>query len=228
MKLELNRIYHRDCMDGMKEIADRSFEMILTDIPYDIVNRESQGIRTFDKGAADTLTFNLRQFVAECIRIAKGSIYIFCADEQAGDIRTQMIEAGMSTRHIIWEKTNPSPVNGQHLWLSSMEHAIFGRWGGAIFNESCVSPVFRYPNGSSKIHPTQKPIALFRRLISASSNPGDSVLDPCIGSGTTALACIKLERNFLGFELDETYYKLAKKRIDDVKAQRTLFDEEGL
>lgn len=72
-------------------------------------------------------------------------------------------------------------------------------------------------------HPTQKPVDLLRYLIRTYSNEGDTILDNCIGSGTTAVACIKEKRHFVGFELSEEYYKKAVKRINAEKSQQTLF-----
>ena len=75
-----------------------------------------------------------------------------------------------------------------------------------------------------RYHPTQKPIALIRRIIYASSNEGDIVLDPFTGCGSTQLAAIGLKRNFLGFEIDENYFRIAKERI--IRAQNTLFNSD--
>ena len=72
-------------------------------------------------------------------------------------------------------------------------------------------------------HPTQKPVALIQYLIRTYSNEGDTILDNCIGSGTTAIACIKEKRNFIGFELNKEYYDKACKRIKLEMAQPTLF-----
>jgi len=83
--------------------------------------------------------------------------------------------------------------------------------------------VLRYPCGHSNIHPTQKPTKLFRKLILASTNENDTVLDPFLGSGTTAIACIKEKRNFIGFELNKEYYDKACKRIELEMMQPTLF-----
>jgi site-specific DNA-methyltransferase (adenine-specific) len=91
-------------------------------------------------------------------------------------------------RQCVWRKTNPSPANGQHMWLSSMENCIFAKRRKTPFYAHCKSSVWDYPVGRSKIHPTQKPLDLFKYLIGSSTVEGDIVLDTCIGSGTTAVA----------------------------------------
>jgi site-specific DNA-methyltransferase (adenine-specific) len=67
----------------------------------------------------------------------------------------------------------------------------------------------------SKVHPTQKPVALMEYLIRTYTNPGDTVLDNCMGSGTTGVACVNTGRSFIGIEKDEAYFALAKQRIED-------------
>ncbi len=221
--IELDKIYNEDCLEGMKRIPDGSMDLVLTDIPYGEVNRESNGLRTLDKEAADIVTFDLSELTQALCRKTKGSVYIFCGTEQVSEIRKNMVDYGLSTRLIIWEKTNPSPMNGDKLWLSGVECCVFGKKSGAVFNEFCKNTVFRYPSGSSKIHPTQKPIDLFRRFVLASSNVGGVILDPFMGSGTTAIAAIKEKRHFVGFELNKEYYNKAYKRIQEELSEPTLF-----
>ena len=182
-------------MKVLPNMPSESVDLILTDIPYGEVNRESAGLRSLDKKDADVLNFDILNLMKEIIRIAKGSIYIFCGTEQVSLIRKFFIDNKLSTRLCIWEKTNPSPMNGQYLWLSSIECCVFGRKPKAVFNEFCKSSVWRYKTKSNLLHPTEKPLDLFKYLISVSSNEGDIVLDPFLGSGTTMRACLELKRN---------------------------------
>lgn len=216
-----------DCLEGMKMIPDNSIDLVMTDIPYGEVNRADNGLRNLDKGKADIANFDVTELTRTICHKAKGSVYMFCGSEQLSAIRATMVEQGFSTRVIVWEKTNPSPMNGEYIWLSGIELCVFGKKSGATFNEHCKNTVFRYPSGSSKIHPTQKPLSLFRRLLLASSNEYDVVLDPFMGSGTTAVACIKENRNFIGFELNEEYYKKACERIrkEQTEIENSLFNE---
>jgi DNA modification methylase len=107
-------------------------------------------------------------------------------------------------------------MNGQYIYLSGVELAVwFKKSGAKTFNAHCKNTVFKYPNGSSKLHPTGKNLDLFKELILDNTNEGDIVLDPCLGSGTTAIACKQLNRNCIGIELDENYYNIAKERIEE-------------
>ena len=221
--MELDKIYNMDCLEGMKQIPNGSVDLVLTDIPYGEVNREDNGLRTLTKDAADIETFNLCELTKTLCAKTKGSIYMFCGINQVSDIRRTMTAEGLSTRLVVWEKTNPSPMNGEYMWLSGVECCVYGKKSGATFNLRCKNSVLRYPCGEHDIHPTQKPVDMFRYLIQASSNENDLVLDPFMGSGTTAVACIREKRHFIGFELNADYYDKACKRIDAVQRQLTLF-----
>jgi DNA modification methylase len=121
----INKIICGDCLEVMKDIPDKSIDMILTDIPYGEVNRNSNGLRNLNKGIADIFNLSIKQIIKEFVRIAKGSIYIFCGTEQVSEIRKELVFYNASTRLIIWNKTNPSPMNGKNIWLSSIECCIW-------------------------------------------------------------------------------------------------------
>lgn len=221
----LNELYNYNCLEqnALPSIPDKSIDMILTDIPYEQTNKRlNYNLRRIHKGNADVGTFDIEKFMEECVRVCSGSIYIFCATEQVSFIRSFLDENSFTTRLCIWEKTNPSPANGQYMWLSGIETCVFGvrskrRGGNPVFNEHCKNTVWRFPNGRSKIHPTEKPLKLFEYLIETSSNEGMTILDPCFGSGTTIEACINLNRNYIGYEINREYYLKAKERISNLK-----------
>lgn len=207
-------LYNNDCMKILPTLDNKSVDLVVTDIPYGVVNRKHGSLRKLDKGKADIITFDLDIFVSELSRVTKGSIYIFCGTEQVSNIRKILVQNKMSTRLCIWEKTNPPPMNGDKIWLSGIECCVFGRFPNATFNEHCKNTVFRYPCGRNKLHPTQKPLELIEKLVLASSNEGDTVLDPCMGSGTTGVACKKNNRKFIGIEMDREFYNIASHRIE--------------
>ena len=221
--MELNKIYNEDCLVGMKKIPREGVNCIITDIPYNECNRQSNGLRKLDKDKADVGDFDIIDLTKNLCDKTKGSIYMFCGINQVSTIRQTMMNEGLSTRIIVWEKTNPSPMNGNKIWLSGIELCVFGKKSKATFNLHSKKKEIRYPCGVNKIHPTQKPIALMSYIINASTKKGDTVLDPFMGSGTTAIACIREKRNFIGFELNKEYYDKACKRIQLEMAQPSLF-----
>lgn len=214
MSDDLNVIYYKDCMLDLVEFKNNSVDMVLTDIPYGKVNKSSNGLRELDKKEANTLDVNLEELLVELDRVAKGSIIIFCGREQFSQIYEYFDMKKQGTaRPLIWAKTNPSPMNGQYVYLNGVELAVWYRKPGGTFNAHCKTNVFRFPNGTNKIHPTQKNLRLFEELILDNTNDGDVVLDPFIGSGTTAVACMNTGRKFIGYENNLEYYNGCMGRI---------------
>lgn len=202
-----------DCLERMKEIPDGSVDMVLSDIPYGEVNQKSGGLRKLDREKADECNINLETLIQEYYRVCNGSFYVFCGTQQISEIITHFKDFGLTTRLCAWEKSNPSPMNGDKMWLSGLEFCVFARKPKSIFNEHCQKGLWKNPVGRSKIHPTEKPVALMQRLILASSNSRDTVLDCTMGSGSTGVACLNTGRKFIGIELDATYFDIAKNRI---------------
>lgn len=215
--MELNKIIHGDCMSNLQDLENDTINLTLTDIPYGEVNRDSNGLRTLDKEEADIMTFDLDEFLKELYRVTKGTIIIFCGKEQVSPIHKFFSEKqskGKGTvRQLIWEKSNPSPMNGQYIYLSGIENAIWFKKRGATFNAHCKNTVFRYPCGRSKLHPTEKNHDLLKQLIIENSNEGDLLLDPCCGSGSHCLVAKENNRNYIGIELKEEYFNIATDRV---------------
>lgn len=213
------RLAQGDCQELLPRLPDRSVALTLVDIPYGEVSQKSSGLRKLDRGNADRCTLDLDLVVAEAVRITTGSFYFFCGTEQISLLVQLFRKHGLTTRVGAWEKSNPSPMNGTRLWVSGLEFCVFARKPKAIFNERCAKALWRHPVGRSKVHPTEKPVALMSQLIEASSEAGDVVVDFTMGSGTTGVACVQTGRNFFGIELDPEYFAIAKQRIAAAKEQ---------
>ena len=211
------KLLQGDCMKLMNNIPNESIDLVLTDIPYNVVNREDNGLRKLDKENADILTFDLINFLEQLYDKAKSTIIIFCGKEQISIIHSYFNDKqkkGKGTvRQLIWEKSNPSPMNGQHIYLSGVENAIWFKKRGGTFNAHCKNTVFKYPIGRSKLHPTEKNHLLLQELILDNSNENDLILDPCMGSGSTGVVALQNNRNFIGMELNENYFNIAENRI---------------
>lgn len=211
------KILNNDCMNIVKTLKNDSVNLTLTDIPYDMVNRESNGLRNLDKGKADILTFDLQVFLNEIYRVTSGTIIIFCGINQLSDIYNFFAEKQKAkqgtVRQLVWSKTNPSPMNGDYIYLSSIENAVWFRKSGGTFNAHCKGCVFNHPCGRSKLHPTEKNHKLLEELIFDNSKEGDIVFDPCCGSGSHLLVALQNGRRALGVELNQEYYNIAKERL---------------
>ena len=202
-------------MKIIDKLQNDCVDFTLTDIPYGEVNRKSNGLRNLDKGKADIVTFDLDKFLENIYRITKNSICIFCGREQFSYIYSFFSQKNGTVRPIVWEKTNPSPMNGQYIYLSGVEFAVwFKKRGAKIFNAHCKNCVFKYPNGRSKLHPTEKNHDLLKELILDNTNEGDIVFDPCMGSGSHLLVALENNRKGIGIELDKEFYNIASKRLE--------------
>lgn len=215
--LKLNSVVLGDCMDIMAKMPSKSVDMVLTDIPYGSCNKASNGLRQLDKSKANVETFDLQDFLTEVERVTRGTILLFCGMEQFSTIYKffadkQKKKQG-TVRGICWSKTNPSPMNGQHIYLSGMELAVWYKPRGAVFNAKCKSNVFTYPCGRSKLHPTEKNHQLLTDLILDNTNPDDIIFDPCAGSGSHLLCARDVGRKYFGIEIDNEYFKVAENRM---------------
>ena len=217
-----------DCLELMKSIDDKSIDLILTDPPYEInihgggktndfKNRKlvkDKHIEFIANGFSYDLVFN------EFLRICKiPNILIFCSNKQISKIMSFFENKGLSTTLLVWNKTNPIPLcNGKH--MSDIEFIVYVRGKGSFFDNSLSidykKKLFSSPIVSNKnrLHPTQKPIELLERYINLHCPENGIVLDPFMGSGSTGIACINTNRNFIGIELDPKYFEIAKKRME--------------
>ena len=210
---------HGDCLELMKDIPKQ--RMLLTDIPYEEVNRKDNGLRNLNKDKADIKTFDLNIFL-NAIYDKADIFIIFCGNEQYSTIykffSTKQKEKKGTVRQIIWAKSNPSPMNGEYIYLSGTENAVwFKKSGTGKMNCKCKKNYFIHSTGSSKYHPTEKNHKLLEELILDNTNENDTIIDCCMGSGSTGIVALKNNRNFIGIELDENYYKIACERINNTQ-----------
>lgn len=216
-------LYNDDCMNILPSIKDKSIECIITDLPYNSVNKKGSErakyrgqIRKIDKGLADVLTFNITDFLHEITRVSNGSIFLFCGINQISEIYDYFEnEKDFMVRLCVWHKSNPSPMNGQHMYLNSTEFIIYAKRRKTIFNGRCIHNVFEFPTTKSKIHPTEKPIALLQQMILDTTEEYDTVADFCGGSFSCGVASLELNRNFIGVEINKDFFEKAKKRLEE-------------
>ena len=214
-------LINENCMNVLKKLDDNCVNLTLTDIPYDGINKsnDSGGLRKLKKGKADEITFDLYAFIEQCYRVTANTMIVFCGQTQFSNIFGYFIDkmnnekAKISVRQLVWAKTNPSPMNGQFMYLSGCENAVWVKKKGSPFNAHCKSNVLSFPCGRSKLHPTEKNHQLITDLILDNSNENDIVFDPCCGSGSHCLMAKENNRRFLGVELDKEYFNVAKSRF---------------
>lgn len=226
--LEMNKIHNMDFIKGLELIEDESIDLILTDIPFNISQennfktmKDRKGRNGIDFGEWDK-GFDEQSLSALIPKLKKGgSIFLFHAFEQFGIIKDVFSNLELKDR-IIWEKTNPMPRNRDRRWISNIELASWyvkkgDKWTFNRQNDKYEGSVLKYPSesggGFKRYHPTQKNLKMIEYILKIHSNEEDVVLDPFIGGGTTALACKNNNRNYIGFEIDGNYYKVANDRL---------------
>ena len=217
MKYELNQIIHADCMDIMKDIPDKWFELAIVDPPYfDGPQKSNYYAGTKQKTAVGkykdlSKSWELpdKKYFDELIRISKNQI--------------------------IWgiNYFNISMPGGRIVWIKGVEKSPFSMCDIAYQSFYNRIDMFKYlwsgfwqeemKNKEQRIHPTQKPVALYRWLLQNYAKPGDKIIDTHSGSGSLACACHLEKFEFLAIEKDEDYYKASVKRLEEIRSQGVLF-----
>lgn len=218
------RVIEGDCLDVLQALPVGSVDAVVTDPPYNAINRRTAGLRRIDKGAVDSAPVDIAAVAGLLVRASRGSIYVWCSDEQYTAWTMAFKTAGLATRICAWRKSNPSPMNGESLWLSGLELCVFARKPLAYFVARCQVPLWTGPSEPRDDHPTAKPVWLMKRLILASCPSKGVVLDAFTGSGSTGVAALEEDRRFLGIEREADYCAIARRRIAEAAAQGNLFE----
>lgn len=212
--------YNMDCMEGMKQFPDKYFDLAIVDVPYGIgecgdKNHTRGGLakaKEYKAFSGNDFHAPNEEYFSELFRISKNQI-IWGANHFISKIPYD------SHCWIVWDKDNTGDFADCELAWTSFDSAVRKfkyRWNGML-QENMKNKEFR-------IHPTQKPVALYEWLLSRYAKDGDIILDTHVGSASSLIACHNTNHKFVGFELDEHYYNLAKKRLDAEMAQMKLFD----
>jgi len=233
--LPRQKLLHGDCLEHLQKLGDDSVDLILTDPPYNI-STYSTGNMNFkwrpeinnDLAGWDQ-AFDPARIKEQLLRVLKptGNLFAFCSYNTIGRWH-QLFDPVFDTfQFFVWHKSNPVPKVRRQGFLNSCE-LIVCMWNrGHSWNFGRQSEMHNFFEGpicmgperlKDPKHPTQKPVRLLEHLIGIASNPGDTVLDPFMGVGSTGAAAIKLERNFIGMEVDESYFKAAQKRLFEFEA----------
>jgi len=214
--LEVNKIYLGDCLETMKQIPDKSIDLVLTDPPYGIgedkTKRPSRGKTPTKAHVSCDWDDKIprRIYFDEMIRVSKNQI-IFGGNYF---IKYLLPNSGW----IFWDKKTKSNLSDGELAYTTFKRGLKKyefMWEG-FWQENMK-------NKDKRVHPTQKPAELFRRILNDYSEEGQTILDPFAGSGTTAIACHDLKRNFICIEKEPEYHRIATDRYNTHKAQMTLF-----
>ena len=205
------RLILGDCLVEMPKLESGSVDAVITDPPYGTKRDKGfGGIAAFGGGSG--LGIERRQYDDDwdSERPSKQHFDAVLKFDVitlifGGNYFADMLPVG--THWVVWDKKQTMPTFGdcELVWTNSPRKSvkwITREWNGLLGKEQ------------KRQHPTQKPVKIMKWLINNYTNPGDTILDPFMGSGTTGVACVQTGRNFIGIEIDETYYNIAEKRIN--------------
>ena len=203
MKYKLNNFYNEDCLEAMKEIPDKYFDLAIVDPPYGISITDSGHLGKYNKNGNrwdDAIPTD--EYFEELFRVSKdqiiwgGNYFVLPA-----------------TRcYVIWDKKRPESFS---FAMSEFAWTSFDRSAKTFYR----SPL----QDKNRFHPTQKPVALYEWLLNNYAKQGDKILDTHVGSASSLIACYNLGFDYIGFELDKDYYNQATKRLEQHKSQINLF-----
>ncbi len=221
----INQIIQGDCLEVMKGFPDKSIDLVVTDPPYNISKKNNfatmeryNQYKGMDFGEWDK-KFNQVNWLKYAINKMKNpsSIVIFNSWQNLKIISNELERLGVNTKRIlVIRKTNPMPVNRDRLFTNSFEFALWATKGSKwTFNrrDKYETGYFECRNNGVTKHPTEKSKNVIKSLIEVLSNKNDVILDPFLGSGTTAIACKELGRKYIGIEVSPKYCEIARKRI---------------
>ena len=247
--MEIDKIYNCDCLEGISQLEDKSVSLVLTDPPY--WHKKSPGKPYSERKQCNTKsTFSNSELYNSDCEMIKGmsdfddkcidkflkavepkmkimNVYVFCSETQVPYYAMWAENNGYMFSILVWEK--PLSIINKNRFSQNLEYIVRIYDYGTALNRldendfynrvKKTSPVL----GTDKIHLTQKPVSLMQQFVELSSNEGDLVLDPYMGSGTTAVACHRTKRHFVGFEINDEFYQKAVRRLDAERAQMTLW-----
>ena len=219
--------YNMDCMQGMKEIPDKYFDLAIVDPPYGIGFDGNTTVKG-KSGKASTFTDKQHHIKKEW-DVSRPTAEYFAELQRVS--KNQIIWGGNYFADLL------PPQKGWIFWdkkITNANNKNFSDGELAWTSFDCILRRFTYdwigfgylnnPQREKKIHPTQKPVALYHWLLNNYAKEGDLILDTHVGSASSLIACEDLGFKYVGFELDETYYKESKERLEIHKAQISIME----
>ena len=260
--MELNRIYNIDCLEGMRDIPDKSIDCVICDLPYEVLNKGN-------KDAQWDRMLPFKPLWEQYRRITKPSAAIVLFAQGMFTAQLMMSQPDIWRYNLIWNKDHVTGfLNARRMPLRSHEdicvfydklptynpqmtkclphqrnhsrgkqekkqtnrcYGAFGKAQDNITDEKYPRSIITLQNKvQGNIHPTQKPVELICYLVRTYTNPGDIILDICMGSGTTAVASVMEHRKFIGFETNKEYYEKANARLRELTGPFKIFGDIGI
>lgn len=240
--IELNKIYNEECLDGMKRIDDKSVDMILCDLPYGVTacdwDKQIPSTKLWEqynriiKDNGAIVLFSSQPFTTDLINSNRKQFkycWYWIKNQGTNFFHAKRMPIRKIEEICVFYKKQPTynmQFSEGHVPTSSAKGCSNGEIyhgtnkrnyeGGSTLRYPTNILEFKCVNNYAKQHPNEKPVELLEYLIKTYTNENEIVLDNCMGSGSTAIACIYTSRQYIGFELDENYYNITQQRILDI------------
>ena len=232
-------LYNSNCLDIMKDMSDESVDCIVTDCPYRVVsggatgstmggmlNRDIKIVRQGKLFGENDIDFS--EWLPHIYRVLKPNkhCYIMINPRNLKELQQKSEDVGFIFQQLlVWDKGN---VISGRFYMNAYELILMLRKGRERYiNNMGEKNILRVPNIiGNKLHPTEKPVDLMKILVENSTMEGEIVLDPFMGVGSTGVACKELGRDFIGIEIDATYFNIAKQRIETGIEKRDINDNQ--
>ncbi len=218
-----------DCLEIMKDIPDESIDCVVTDPPYRTISGGNKSekwksgyaksvLHKNDGKIFDCNAIQFEEWLPEVYRVLKDETHFYCMTNTTNLCKIVEVaeKVGFYLHNIlVWEKNT---ANANRWYMKNCEFTLLFKKGRAkTINNPSSKMVHKFDNPRKKAHPTEKPVKLMELYVLNSSNEGETVLDLFMGSGSTGVACVNTNRRFIGIELDEKYFNIAKERIYGTK-----------
>lgn len=230
------RLIHGDCLELMRELPDASVDMVLCDLPYGTTQNKWDAVipfdalwREYERICTGAIVLTASQPFSSALVMSRADwfryAWVWEKSAATGHLNAKRMPMKLHEDILVFSKRT-APYNPQGLvpfnkvTRRGNNGTNFGASGTENFQEFTNYPrsILRFAGDPKSVHPTQKPAALMEYLIRTYTNEGDTVLDNCMGSGTTGVACANTGRRFIGMELDADYFEIARKRVETAYA----------
>lgn len=219
-------LLHGDCLELMKSIPDKSIDMVLTDPPYKVYSGghekgfshkyKNSIFKNNDGKIFKHNEIDFYEWALEIYRVLKDSSHFYTMTNNKNLLEdlSKAKSIGFDFHNLLlWKKNN---ILANRYYMKNCEYILFFKKGKAkTINNPSTPQLLEFNHTGNIFHPTQKPIELMSLMIKNSSKEKDIILDPFMGSGSTGVAAVNLNRKFIGIEKDDKYFEIAKNRIED-------------
>lgn len=223
MENMINKVFNEDCLSGIKRIDNKLIDLVLTDIPYGMDFQSNYRKEKHLKIQNDIDVNWFPDWIKEIDRVSKDDahLYIFCSHHKIDFFKSEIEKYRKVKNILIWEKNNTGMGDLFGDYAPKYEMILFCSNGNKKLNGGRDANIIKANRTQNNLHPTEKPVNLMEYFIEKSSEKNDLVLDTFAGSGSTLVGCKNTNRNFIGFEIEETYINTINKRLQST--QGSLF-----